>query len=1064
MGIKTYGYRPTVAPPWYLPTVAGYTHSLVGQEFNEPLAVSGRLLSIGSWTGLEAAGNKSKKWAAYLTNVYNASGNYPKLGETNPATISVLYTNQAGGADYNAPINAASVSSGRLSESSHILLYVGDKLLLAGLDLASGGTKKTTLGRSYLVASGGTSVPVTAGSRFLQRHEGTDTLAASFIPTAPNGVLAANDKFALYALIEENRSPRLTFSSLLNPTSLGPGSTPAVVGGTSPSLSVTFSDTDRTAGYNDYPKEIIFTLYRWTGTEWEQGSEQSYQVGIHYTKPAAGTSDVVLSLPAPAGILAGSTYRVHARGKDELLVWSGQYANDASSWESQMEFTVAQGGYAESVTPLGRTIDLTPDFAATYQNAGGFAATNVKLRLLVRTGSGLFQVSQTSGLIAKAVAVGGALAVTWAETGFTTLLSSTDYAVEFQFTDSSGQVGQWVSRTDFHTNYKPLTPTQLSPANNTQTSNAPRITFTATDPDDTPVSTGGSLTGFVEITGPYLGNFTFDTDASGWTNDTNTVGTTTTRGRATDQVRTGAGSFKTDFTANTAAPGDSDIYSVLHPVVEGYTYAASAWRRLGAANLRGQVALSWYNASSVLISTSLGSLGTTALSAWEQSTVSAVAPAGATQMRIRLRATSLISGALGAVWFDDVAVSSGVRGVLTALKDTPASGWYAQTSISSNVAAAGQYSVRARMFDGDLYSLWSTPASFTMITGPEVDITYPAPLAALTTHRPTLTWVVTGDQNRYKVLVKDATTGASRLDTGFIASTTARAYTMPDAILKSVDDATAQVVVENAAMAVGYSAPVRFTVNYPQPAAPTNLSVQYELLPGDEYPSAIRLSWTPVDTSPTNLIGMEIWRMSDSNTSSLQLIATFTGFDPGTYLDRTPVSDVQHRYYVRQNILQAGAARYGAYAEIDAKLTIYATILEAVGGDIGDRLVMTFWGTKSKTLMQQQTLAVPAGGGDAVEHLGFGVGRSFSITWQVIGSQRHGGVSGLSARDQLQNLERIYDEQNVYSLRDGWGNLLFVRIVGDPVINYRNNGPVEADVTLTFRRVAYTAAELVDAN
>lgn len=1061
MAIRVYGYRPTSAPPNRHANPANWNHhSIVGQDFNEPLPIAGRIIAMGSWTGsIYASFTWQKKWAAYLSTTANAAGNYPYLGETAIATVPANYNTNSGGADVNASVNSDTVLATRKSRSGDILAYVGDRFAIVSLDLDSAGFKQTAVGRSFPGPGG-----VVAGSRFLGSSEATNNFDAIFTPTNPNGLWAAGDKFSFYALIEENRAPSFSFNVMGAPDSTTPGGSPAIFSTTGPPLEVTFTDLDRLSGYNDYPKEIILTLLRWGGASWINEGETLYQAGIHYPIPIDASDEPTIELSAPAGLTEGETYRVHARGRDELDVWSPVYSNTSASWDSQLEFIIAAGGYVEDLTPSGRITDLTPDFSAVYRNLNPYDSAEVQIRLSRRAGSGLFVIDQTSPLIAKINSPDTAINVTWAETGFTALLSSVEYQIEWQITDSNDQIGPWIGRQLFHTNFMPQTPSGLSPANNLITSTAPRLTFIGTDPDDTPVSAGGNLAGFSEITGPFLVNGTFDVDATGWSAGLTHASTTATRARATDQVRTGAGSYKIDITANTATPGFADSQSPLHPIVEGYTYNVSVYRRLESANVQAQVGFYWYDSANVFLSGSFGPVGSAVTGAWEQIVAEAVAPAGATQMRIALRAAPAVSGNTGDVWFDDVSVSSGVRAVLLATKDTVGNQWYAQTSLTDSVAAAGLYSHRARMYDGDLFGLWSDPAAFTMSVGPEVDVTYPASLASLTTHRPLIEWVVTGTQNSYQVVIRDGSTGALRHDSGTIFEGGTRSYLIPSGVLTNLDDVTVQVIVVSPGPQTGYSEAVRFTVDYEQPAAPADLAVSYELLYGDDEASAIRLSWTPVDTAADLLVGIEIWRAEEGDFSSARLIATFAGFDPGTYLDRSPRSGVNYRYYIRQEVLQAGFERYGELASIDATIILYAALLEVVGGSEEERVVMRLWSSRSKTLTQQQTFVYPAGGGDYVEHLGFGTGRDFSISWQVVDAAQYGGVSGFTARTHLNNLERIFDDQHIYSYRDGTGNQEYVRIMGNPAINYKNTGGSKAEVTINLRRIAYTAPDIVDAN
>jgi hypothetical protein len=305
---------------------------------------------MGSWTGWHLSTTPQpfyKKWGLYnTTNTYTLSVGPPLLGQTGPKHIDVQWTAGQRGADFNSEIDEATVASGRLSASGHILVYKNEKFMIADLDMGTGnGSRRSAIARTW---SGG----APAGSRYFFRQEPGDYLPAIYTPTGSHGVWPglATDYFGLYAILEDNRAPQFFIETAGNPTSTTPSDEPMQLGSIQPSFVVQFSDLDRLEGYNDYPSEITMTLYRWNGSTWVEVNAETHYVGGSYDMPLPGEDIVEVELRVPSGVVYDEIYRVHVNGRDELGEPGSPWSNTEMGWLSQFEFTAVSGGRLESVS------------------------------------------------------------------------------------------------------------------------------------------------------------------------------------------------------------------------------------------------------------------------------------------------------------------------------------------------------------------------------------------------------------------------------------------------------------------------------------------------------------------------------------------------------------------------------------------------------------------------------------------------------------------------------------------------------------------------------------------
>lgn len=515
-----------------------------------------------------------------------------------------------------------------------------------------------------------------------------------------------------------------------------------------------------------------------------------------------------------------------------------------SAWQS---FTVNSGGaVATPTSPSGKQETLSPTpFQAVYTHGTPLSTNAVKVQIRNPNGS----VVATSNYIAKVVANGGTISVTWAETAFPagTLAWGRSYTAHILARDSSGLDTAWSAGLAFSTNAYPTVPTNLTPANNLPVSSYPKLEMIGTDPDDT---TGTGLTAFARIKDQRTAfNPGFEVDNTKWNLDSQSATwTTQTLTRDTGIFNSGVASGRFNVTPPASNPqtlkwkatdsGGTNPHNV--PAVPGESYTVRGWIRSGLASMGVALYIDFYNASNVFISGVVATEILSAAASFSESIVTGIAPANTSYFRYGIRFRNTVNSTANVVYLDDVSIDWSTRFLRTMTLNVTTNKWEYQTT-STDLPAYSNYRWDSYMFDGTLNSAPSAEALFIYGQGPSVTPTNPTNLSTITNNNPLYSWTTT-NQTKYRLLVYLASNDSLIYDSGWVVSASGSAqhgsgYLYNDTQYYYI------VGVENNLTLVGYSAATYFTVDYVDPSPLVNFSVNPINIGDDTVPTANIISW-----------------------------------------------------------------------------------------------------------------------------------------------------------------------------------------------------------------------------
>lgn len=279
--------------------------------------------------------------------------------------------------------------------------------------------------------------------------------SGSITPSEPLYTSASNEGVMTIAIgYDPNVAPSV-------PTDRSPGGT---IQTTTPVFNSDFNDAnsnrgDKLKSYQIQLRQVGQSTLKWDDTFNATGSEQS--------------SSVTTQNYGGSALSAGTSYEWRIRHRDQFSAWS--------SWSSWLTFTIASAGFVgQGSSPTGKQLTRTPGpFVAQWTHGGGLSTNAVQIRL---DNSGT--ITQISGTIAKTVANGANISLTWAETGFSAIPYGESVAYDMRARDTNGVWSDWSANRTISINAYPNKPSNLDPAGGRVVTNLPKLKGTVTDPDN----------------------------------------------------------------------------------------------------------------------------------------------------------------------------------------------------------------------------------------------------------------------------------------------------------------------------------------------------------------------------------------------------------------------------------------------------------------------------------------------------------------------------------------------------------------------------------------------------
>lgn len=305
---------------------------------------------------------------------------------------------------------------------------------------------------------------------------------SSSVPTDPFNASVESVQGIITAYIEYQAN-----SAPSTPTGLAPTGT---INTLTPTFTTTFADADTT--YGDSLKQMFLEVRvgSTTGTVVWNPTVDAQSSAVY-----AGTA-----------LVAGNTYYWRAQHSDQF--------GATSSWTAWQSFTVNGGGFvATPSSPSGKLETQTPSpFQATWTHNNSLSTNAVEVQIL-QGGT----VVRGPVQVAKTVAAGGTISVTWAETGFTALPWGTAYTVQIRARDTGSLWSSWASGS-IRTNAAPSIPSNLAPPPPAAVTGYPLLVCQSSDPDTAIDGTDNPATGGLTVSARIKDNSgtTLQTRAMTW--------------------------------------------------------------------------------------------------------------------------------------------------------------------------------------------------------------------------------------------------------------------------------------------------------------------------------------------------------------------------------------------------------------------------------------------------------------------------------------------------------------------------------------------------------------------
>lgn len=269
-------------------------------------------------------------------------------------------------------------------------------------------------------------------------------------------------------------------------TNIRPSAGESVVD-TTPDITATVTDADRTDGSGDYPSIAIVRMWEKANGVYIPFGDQTFSL----SNPGAGTDPVNLSLTWTTALTVGKTYGYSLEVRDVAGGISGTavagFDFDTLVPDGTTDFTVSTVG-ATNVQPVDKWYILTPDLETTYRHVSATSASAFRLRIMILNDAGEYSLAyEMANPKVASVADSANATVSWYELSSQKLIPSSYYRVDWNFTVGGVEQG-WVTGGYFNTNLAPHVPLPVEPKRNKSMLFLPALSFMATDPDDDPGS------------------------------------------------------------------------------------------------------------------------------------------------------------------------------------------------------------------------------------------------------------------------------------------------------------------------------------------------------------------------------------------------------------------------------------------------------------------------------------------------------------------------------------------------------------------------------------------------
>lgn len=912
MGSSRFG-RYATSDPYYATADAGTTLACVLDPFPTNGWVDNIVVHCGKNTGV--AGTPTVQFSVYDTA---SSAPDDRVANGNRFTPGATMDSGSGGDVYTSAIVWTGGGSGSPS-ASYLRARSG---VVYSIDVNVQGSGRITLGMLDAAA------PSPNANKNFYRQLGA--------PSNPPDVFdldqtQSNEGQLTYSVeYTANRTPTAGYTS---PTGNITTSTPNIAG--------TFTDLDSTFGdrMNKYQIQVrnkATGSLVWDPSEFDTTTTE--KTNAAYSRAYAGTA-----------LVAGTTYQARVRVADAFDTWSAW-----TDWATG-EFTYALGPSVVMTGPSGKQTNLTTQtFSANYYHQNLVAGSQVQVRIK-RNGAAWYESTALTKAISAPAGAATPVAFTVAQADLSpalpTLISGSSYTVEIKAKDTNNVWSSYSPTQAFTTNATPLTPSGITPTAGSVLTTIPEITFSATDPDDTPPA----LQGFIRIKYiPAIDNYTMETVITDWSSESTTAGMTVNVSRdgamSADEI---GGCGLIEISANSAASGaTAAVWNTEEvPVEADGDYEITMFVRTSNVNIVPRIRFEWFTSGMSAISDDTEATWTPTADAWAERIFGATAPPTAAFMRLAICAITESASATGEVRFDVARYSR----VAEATWDSGA-GRFEYVPATEDWASFGDYGIEAYAYDGYLTSSTSTVVIVTYADGPVVSFVRPLDEDTVLTTRTRITWQIdSGDQAQYNVEYRTASEGHGDeptagwdtyiWSTGWITSTDVFDFQTPPDLLDNETWYQVRIHVKDA-LGLEATALSDFYVEFPavRQLAGFSAVVSQGRFDAPTQGSQVLLTWDETDYPPSQFDEYRVTkRLSSETPGQAQVIFRTSSPSNTRFLDDNVRGRQQYVYALTQEVTRDGDAARSERVEASASITFRSLIInDAVySGDF--RVVIRTW-------------------------------------------------------------------------------------------------------------------------